>query len=141
MHKSHDNPYVNELYTSFLGDVGGHKAHELLHTGYKSRKRITDEGMSFGASTGEPGVEVNVCFGTGCFLKGAQKLLRDILEYIGENNLKDKVNVSASFCFETCEKGPVIRIGDTIIEGCTIEKASHAIEMERQRTLSIAKTG
>ena len=130
LHKSQDNPYVKELYTSFLGDVGGHKAHELLHTGYKSRKRISDEDMPLSSSKREQGVEVNVCFGTGCFLKGAQKLLRDILEHIGTNNLKDKVNVSASFCFETCEKGPVIRVGETVIEGCTLEKAAQAIQKE-----------
>jgi len=130
LHKSQDNPYVKELYTSFLGDVGGHKAHELLHTGYKSRKRISDEDMPLSSSKREQGVEVNVCFGTGCFLKGAQNLLRDILEHIGTNNLKDKVNVSASFCFETCEKGPVIRVGETVIEGCTLEKAAQAIQKE-----------
>ena len=43
LHKSQDNPYVGELYSSVLGEVGGHKAHELLHTGYKNRKRIVDE--------------------------------------------------------------------------------------------------
>ncbi|MEI6153777.1 MAG: NADH-dependent [FeFe] hydrogenase, group A6 [Deltaproteobacteria bacterium] len=134
LHKSQDNPYVKELYTSFLGDVGGHKAHELLHTGYKSRKRISDEDMPLSSSKREQGVEVNVCFGTGCFLKGAQKLLRDILEHIGTNNLKDKVNVSASFCFETCEKGPVIRVGETVIEGCTLEKAAQAIQREAEKT-------
>jgi len=133
LHKSQDNPYVTELYTSFLGDVGGHKAHELLHTAYKSRKRIADEEMSLSSSKGEQGVEVNVCFGTGCFIKGAQKLLRDILEHIGTNNLKDKVNVSASFCFETCEKGPVIRVGETVIEGCTLEKAAQAIQREAEK--------
>jgi NADH-quinone oxidoreductase subunit G len=133
LHKSQDNPYINELYTSFLGEVGGHKAHELLHTGYKSRKRIADEGMSLSSSDGEQTIEVNVCFGTGCFLKGAQKLLRDILVHIDTEQLGDKVSVSASFCFEMCEKGPVIRVGDKVIEGCTLEKAALAIEEERQK--------
>jgi NADH-quinone oxidoreductase subunit G len=133
LHKSQDNPYINELYTSFLGEVGGHKAHELLHTGYKSRKRIADEGMSLSLSDGEQTIEVNVCFGTGCFLKGAQKLLRDILVHIDTEQLGDKVSVSASFCFEMCEKGPVIRVGDKVIEGCTLEKAALAIEEERQK--------
>jgi NADH-quinone oxidoreductase subunit G len=141
LHKSQDNPYINELYTSFLGDVGGHKSHELLHTEYKSRKRIADEGMSFSSSGDEQGVDVNICFGTGCFLKGAQKLLREILEYIGTNGLKDKVDVSASFCFEKCEKGPVIRVGETVIESCTLEKASKTIELEVQKMTRIAKTG
>jgi len=32
-----------------------------------------------------------------------------------------------------CEKGPVIRVGDKVIEGCTLEKAALAIEEERQK--------
>jgi NADH-quinone oxidoreductase subunit G len=32
---SHHNPYIKELYTEFLGEPAGHKAHELLHTTYQ----------------------------------------------------------------------------------------------------------
>jgi NADH-quinone oxidoreductase subunit G len=32
--KSHNNPYVIKLYEEFLGQVGSHKAHEILHTEY-----------------------------------------------------------------------------------------------------------
>ena len=35
---SHENKDVQELYASYLGEVGGHKAHELLHTTYVKRK-------------------------------------------------------------------------------------------------------
>ncbi len=35
--KSHDNPFVQKLYEEFLGDPGGEKAHELLHTTYQKR--------------------------------------------------------------------------------------------------------
>lgn len=35
--RSHENPAVKELYRAFLGDPGGHKAHELLHTTYGAR--------------------------------------------------------------------------------------------------------
>jgi len=128
LHKSQQNPYVMDLYGNVLGDVGGSKAHELLHTGYQSRKRISDERMTLTGSRADHGLEVNVCFGTGCFLKGSQKLLQEILEYIRTNDLGGAVNVSASFCFEKCDRGPTVRIGETIIEGCTIEKAAEAIK-------------
>ncbi len=32
--KSHENPSIIKLYEEFLGEPGGHKAHELLHTQY-----------------------------------------------------------------------------------------------------------
>ena len=35
--KSHENPAIKELYTKFLGEPGGERAHELLHTSYMVR--------------------------------------------------------------------------------------------------------
>ncbi|MCR5666197.1 MAG: [FeFe] hydrogenase, group A [Eubacterium sp.] len=35
--KSHENPSVQKVYKEFLGEVGSHKAHELLHTTYIER--------------------------------------------------------------------------------------------------------
>lgn len=38
--KSHENPYIKKLYEEYLGEPGGEKAHNLLHTHYVPRKRI-----------------------------------------------------------------------------------------------------
>lgn len=35
--KSHENPAIIELYETYLGEPGSHKAHELLHTTYVKR--------------------------------------------------------------------------------------------------------
>ena len=37
LRKSHENPAVAELYKTYLGEPGSHKAHELLHTTYVKR--------------------------------------------------------------------------------------------------------
>ena len=37
--KSHENPVVQEVYATYLGEPGGHKAHELLHCTYVPQKR------------------------------------------------------------------------------------------------------
>jgi NADH-quinone oxidoreductase subunit G len=34
---SHLNPFIGQVYKEFLGEPGGHKAHELLHTKYTER--------------------------------------------------------------------------------------------------------
>lgn len=39
--KSHENPFVLEIYQNFLGEPNSHKAHELLHTHYHSREPYT----------------------------------------------------------------------------------------------------
>ena len=38
--KSHENPFVKELYANYLGEPCSHKAHELLHTHYQKRDRF-----------------------------------------------------------------------------------------------------
>jgi len=38
--KSHNNPYIKQLYEEFLGEPNGHLAHELLHTTYVKRSRF-----------------------------------------------------------------------------------------------------
>jgi NADH-quinone oxidoreductase subunit G/NADP-reducing hydrogenase subunit HndD len=41
--KSHENPAVQTLYKEFLGEPNSHKAHELLHTHYKSKPIYKEE--------------------------------------------------------------------------------------------------
>ena len=38
--KSHQNPSVIRIYDEFLGEPGGHKAHELLHTTYSQKAKV-----------------------------------------------------------------------------------------------------
>lgn len=38
--KSHENPYVQQLYKEFLGEPLGEKSHQLLHTKYHSRRDL-----------------------------------------------------------------------------------------------------
>jgi iron-only hydrogenase group A len=38
--KSHENPFVKELYANYLGEPMSHKAHELLHTHYKEQNKV-----------------------------------------------------------------------------------------------------
>ena len=40
--KSHENPYITQLYAEFLGEPLGHKSHELLHTHYIPRGRYNE---------------------------------------------------------------------------------------------------
>ena len=42
--KSHENPVVKKVYGEFLGEPGGHKAHELLHCTYVEQKRYRTDG-------------------------------------------------------------------------------------------------
>jgi NADH-quinone oxidoreductase subunit G len=127
VHKSLDNPYLERTYQEHLGEVGGHRAHELLHTTYQSRKRIADEEVSLLGGTKSP-VNVTVCVGTSCFLRGSQDLLKALLAYVERRQLAGQVNVKATFCHERCDRGPTVGINSTFIEKCTLERAVGAVE-------------
>ena len=39
MRKSHESPVIKQIYDEFLGEPGSHKAHNILHTKYKERRK------------------------------------------------------------------------------------------------------
>ncbi len=127
LHKSQQNPYIEELYQKTLKEPGSKKAHELLHTKYYNRRRTSEEGLSL-IQGGQAKVEVSVCVGTSCYLRGAQDLLHKLLKHIEERNLTNLVDVKASFCFESCSKGPSVSINGEKIHHCTLELAVAAID-------------
>lgn len=128
LHKPQDNPYIVEVYKDFLEEPGSSKAHHLLHTHYKAKKRIFKEGVTISGFHVGKQLEVSICFGTSCFLKGSQKLLHDLLGFINEKDLSDKIEVKASFCFEKCDKGPMVRVGEEVIDHATFEKVRETVE-------------
>ncbi|NLX14687.1 MAG: 4Fe-4S binding protein [Phycisphaerales bacterium] len=134
LHKAQDNHMVAECYRSTLGEVNGHKAHELLHTGYQSRRRIADERMSLLTGTRQDKLQVQVCVGTNCYLKGSQTLLTQLIRHVQDRGMQDVVDVQATFCFERCKcGGPVVSIGEKRIDRCTYGQAQDAIQEEVAR--------
>ena len=122
LHKAQDNHIITETYEKNLGEIGGHKAHDLLHTEYFNRKRIDECDISLTEPTdvNTKRIEVKVCVGTGCFVMGSQELLNQLAVYVETNGLADKVDVQATFCLERCETAPNVQIEDTIYGNCTV---------------------
>ena len=128
LHKPQENPYISMLYDTVLGGKpNSAEAHKLLHTHYKSHKRTEGADVPLSENPAPDAIEVAICFGTSCFVRGAQTLLKELTDYIDKNELNRKVNIKATFCLERCDKGPVIRVGGKIIEKCTLEKAVQEI--------------
>ncbi|MBF0594025.1 MAG: iron hydrogenase small subunit, partial [Candidatus Omnitrophica bacterium] len=130
LHKSQDNPYIKELYAKTLGEPGSEQAHHLLHTHYNARRRMKGRSMVIVNGKGEDKdkLEIRVCVGTSCYLRGAQDLLHQLAKHIAEKGLQEKVLVKATFCFEKCNKGPTVKIGTTVITQCDFAKATAAID-------------
>jgi NADH-quinone oxidoreductase subunit G len=127
LHKSQENHHVTEMYQKYLGEIGGRKAHTLLHTHYQNRRRIAEERLVFGDGPEGEKIKVSVCAGTNCFLKGSQEVIRDVLQCVDAQQLQDQVEVSASFCFEKCDQGPTVRVDGQQIQNCTGQEACAAM--------------
>ena len=126
-HKSQENPVIREIYADHLGDIGGKKAHHLLHTAYAAKRRISGEEVDLTAARAGERVEVRVCLGTSCMVRGSQELLSRITAFLEEKELSRLVDVKATFCFERCDRGPTITVGTRVIERCTPDQAFQAI--------------
>lgn len=124
-HSAEENPYIREMYDD---ELAGHRAHDLLHTAYQNRKRIQGEDIVLNRSDLAKRLQITICFGTSCFLRGAQDLYQKLTEHVQGRGLLEETEFVASFCNERCDRGPVLIINGTAIERCTIEKAAAAID-------------
>jgi len=124
-HVSSENPYLRKIYAENLNDE---KAHELLHTTYENRRRITRDDFMLGESSGEKMLSLVICFGTSCFLRGAQALYKDLTNYIRDNRLEDMTELKANFCGKQCKKGPVLNVNGKTLEHCTFDDAKAEIQ-------------
>jgi len=130
LHKPQDNPFINELYEKLLKAPNSHIAHELLHTKYKNRRRIDADDVTLGENHAEDALKVSICFGTSCFVKGSQRILSEITKHMKKEKIEDKLEIQATFCYEKCDRGPVIRVGEKIIEKCDSKMAISEIKKQ-----------
>lgn len=66
-------------------------------------------------------LNVNVCIGSSCHLKGAPKVIELFKQAIAENHLEDRVNLGASFCLGHCAEGVSVKIGEEIVTGVGVD--------------------
>ncbi|MDR3110221.1 MAG: [FeFe] hydrogenase, group A [Planctomycetaceae bacterium] len=129
LHSAQENHLLTATYDEYFeGGVGGHTAHELLHTTYHNRKRIQGVSMPVSQSEGTPALQISVCVGTSCFIRGSQALLQKIVEYLLDNELSHIVSVDATFCTENCDRGPTVCVGEQMIFKATIEDVVKVIK-------------
>ena len=114
-----ENQQLVTVYERVLGEVGGKKAHSLLHTRYQSRARMEGAELCLNEATGADPLQVTVCVGTSCHVRGAQVLLRKLMGMVEDAGLNDTVDVRASFCHEACDRGPTVVVGGTTLHKAT----------------------
>lgn len=128
LHKSQENPYIQDLYKNLFSAPGSNHAHDLLHTRYQNRKRILHSELSIMSdNNASEKIEVKVCIGTNCFIKKSQSLISQILKFVEEKELQHCIDVNATFCMEKCGEGPNVLVDGIHIKECTLNKAVEVI--------------
>lgn len=123
IHNAAENPYVKETYAKILQKPNSSVAHRLLHTDYRSRRRIADETVRLTEAKSDMKTPVSVCIGTNCYLRGSYDTLKKLTELARGAGIADKLEFRATFCFENCRKSPNVQVGSTIFGGITPDKA------------------
>jgi NADH-quinone oxidoreductase subunit G len=132
LRRSDENHHLMSLYERTIGEVGGHRAHELLHTTYQNRARIYAESFSLSEGAGGEALPVTVCVGTSCHVRGSQTLLHRLMEKVDDAGLTDTVDLRASFCHEACDRGPTVVVGDKMLHRATPDSSMEEIEAARR---------
>lgn len=62
-------------------------------------------------------MNIYICVGSSCHLKGSYDIIQLMREAISNNKLEDKINLSAAFCLGRCTDGVSVKINDDIVCG------------------------
>jgi len=69
-------------------------------------------------------LEVRVCVGSSCHIRGGTRTLRAFEALVGEAHLGDRIDLRADLCLENCLEAPNVVVGGEIHGGVTPEKAA-----------------
>ena len=59
-------------------------------------------------------VDLNICIGSSCHLKGSYNVIQIIQQLIEAKNLHDKVEMKAQFCIKQCQNGVAVMVNDEL---------------------------
>ena len=55
-------------------------------------------------------MKVTVCIGSSCHIKGSRQVVEELQYLIAQNELKDKVELSGTFCMGKCQEGVCVTV-------------------------------
>lgn len=58
-------------------------------------------------------IDLSVCVGSACHIKGSYNVINNFQQIIEEYNLADKVQLKAIFCLGHCTEGVSVKIDDS----------------------------
>jgi len=126
LRNSQDNPDIKALYEKFLGEIGGEKAHHLLHTYYHSQPKSKTAINIVDAGSADNRVAVKISLAHGC--KCEANLLSEVLNFVDQESLADKVRVEGTFFLPEWEQGVNVTINNQALNKADLEAVKAAIK-------------
>ena len=142
LHKSQDNHIVAECYAKYLERPGSHDGpRAAAHRLSKPAADLGDPLVVLDNDQRPAKLEVSVCVGTSCFLRGSQTLLKLACATTWKSRAwTTRVGVDATFCFEKCDCGPTVHVGEETLHHCTLDMAREAIQRQLAEQRAVVAT-
>lgn len=80
-------------------------------------------------------MEIKVCIGSSCHLRGSYEVIEKLKKLIADNALEDKVDLAASFCLGKCGTGVTVTGDGEFWDGVTPDTVE---EIFKQKVLQHA---
>ncbi len=74
-------------------------------------------------------MKIVVCIGSSCHIKGSHQVVSEIKKLIDEKGLRDKIELSGTFCLGNCQRGVSVSV-DGEIYSVTPEAVGEFFENE-----------
>ena len=75
-------------------------------------------------------MEIKVCVGSSCHLKGSYDVVQKLKKLIEEKKVGDKVELKASFCLGNCSNGVSMEIDGKLISNVSPETIEEIFEKQ-----------
>lgn len=79
---------------------------------------------------GENMIELYVCMGSACYLKGSTDIIEILKEELQKNNLLGIIHMRGSFCLGPCNQGVVIKVGNRFFKNVSPQNIKSLFENE-----------
>lgn len=73
---------------------------------------------------------ISVCVGSSCHLKGSYDIIQALTKKIEKNNLKNKIELKASFCLGNCMNGVSMKIDDELVSNASVDTIDEIFEKQ-----------
>lgn len=83
----------------------------------------------------EKKIQITVCMGSSCFARGNNGLPKLVREFLVRKGVLERVSFKGQHCTSNCSKGPVVIVGNDVIEGVGLANFAELIDAKLEKYL------